>query len=57
MTITYKKIKEGVFEKISDKERVEGIIKLEDIERTRDYYDGKFKEMDDLVKILEALNK
>lgn len=55
--ITYKKIKEGVFEKISDEKRVEGIIKLEDIEKTRDYYDKQFKEMDDLVKILEALNK
>ena len=55
--ITYKKIKKGVFEKISDDERVEGIIKLEDIKKTRDYYDKKFKEMDDLFKILKALNK
>lgn len=51
----YKKIEEGVFEKISTEEVVEGIIKLEDIEKTRDYYFQKHKEMDDLVKELKKV--
>lgn len=53
--IKYKKISEGVYEKFSEQEVSEGVFKLEDIKKTRDYYNKKLKEMDALVKELEKL--
>jgi len=53
--ITYKKIKPGVFEEISETEEVVGIIKLKQIKETKDYYFNKYKEMEDLYKILLKL--
>lgn len=52
---TYKKISEGVFEEISETSEVVGIVKLEQIEKTRDYYFNKYKEMEDLYKLLKKL--
>jgi len=51
----YKKVKEGVFEEISETSEVVGIVELKSIEKTRDYYFNKHKEMDDLVKELKKL--
>lgn len=51
----YKKISENTFEVIENDDIKIGVIKLEDIEKTRDYYEAKFKEMDKLVKELKKM--
>ena len=48
----YKKIDKGVYEITSNDDIKVGVIKLEDIERSRDYYKTKHKEMDELYKLL-----
>ena len=53
--IKYKKIKPGVFEKISEEENVVGIIKLDDVKHDRDIYKKKYDERKALIKILEEL--
>jgi len=53
--IKYKKIAEDKFEQISETEEVVGIIKLKQIKETKDYYFNKYKEMEDLYKILLKL--
>ena len=55
--IKYKKIAKDKFEQISEEENVVGVIKLTDIEKTRDYYFNKHKEIDDLVKLLNKVDK
>ena len=52
---TYKKIAKDTFEEISETLEVVGVIKLEQIEKTRDYYFNQHKKMDDLYKKLKKL--
>ena len=53
--IKYRKIDKDTFERISNKDVVESRFKLKSIKDTREYYKEKHKEMDDLLKLLEAL--
>lgn len=53
--ITYKKIDKDTFERIIEETEVDGALKLSDIVKTRDYYQQKFQEMDELVKQLKKV--
>ncbi len=52
---TYKKIKEGVFEEISETEEVVGIVKLDDLKHSRDIFANKLNRVDELIKLLKKL--
>lgn len=53
----YRKISEGVFEEISETEEVVGIVKLEDLEHSRDIFAEKLNRIDELIKLLKKLKK
>jgi len=53
--ITYKKIKEGIFEKISNEDKVVDILNLDNLEQSRDTYKERYERLDALIKELKKL--
>ena len=51
----YKKISEVVFEEIYETEEVVCIVKLSDLEHSRDIFADKLNRVDELIKLLKKL--
>ena len=52
---TYKKIKPGIFEKISTDDIVVDVLNLKNLEQSRDVYKDRYERLDTLIKELKKL--